>query len=286
MPQISDADTYAAALNAGFSEDEAVIATAISFGECPSRDPTCTGDKDNPRAGCASYGLWQLNICPNRDEGFLSSVGASQGTDLYDPNLNAKAAYARYRSQGWGAWTVYNNGLSVGALARAKAAQKQVLSGGTATTPVQPANPAGGQTGGGTATVPTSPATPGTFDTNFYRSCIAQAEAQYQTCITNNPDPVSIAGCDTIRGKQYQDCNTMAQGKQLQGAPTANLCAQCGVSNISACFGCAGQEIAKLLSIAGINILLGLVVIFGLYVLIHGEKGAPVLPKVFGGNQK
>lgn len=77
------------ALQAGFSAPEAQIAAAIALAESGG----------NPRAmnPSGARGLWQI-MPVNND--------VVHG-DVFDPAVNAKAAYAVYKRQGWHAWTTY-----------------------------------------------------------------------------------------------------------------------------------------------------------------------------------
>ncbi len=70
--------------------------TAAAICEAESGgDPNALGDSGNSR------GLWQIY-------GLAHPQYAN--ASLFDPATNAQAAYAVYQSQGWPAWSTYNNG--------------------------------------------------------------------------------------------------------------------------------------------------------------------------------
>lgn len=48
------------------------------------------------------YGLFQIYF--NANKAFLASVGVTSAAQLYDPTVNATAAYAMYRHSGWAPW--------------------------------------------------------------------------------------------------------------------------------------------------------------------------------------
>ena len=52
-------------------------------------------------------GLFQIYYDVHKS--WLAGIGVNEKSDLYDPYLNAKAAYALYqRSGGWGPWSQTN----------------------------------------------------------------------------------------------------------------------------------------------------------------------------------
>lgn len=95
------------AVQAGFTPEQAKIAAAIAMAESAGRVRA-----HNDIAPDDSYGLWQINLLYDQAERRrrlgLAGVGSPDG--LYDPLSNARAAYALFKEQGWGAWSVYNNG--------------------------------------------------------------------------------------------------------------------------------------------------------------------------------
>jgi hypothetical protein len=48
------------------------------------------------------YGLFQIYFKMNKPA--LATVGITSAVQLYDPRLNAMAAYAIYQRSGWGPW--------------------------------------------------------------------------------------------------------------------------------------------------------------------------------------
>lgn len=80
------------ARNAGFTPAEAVIAAAIAMSESGGKS-TAVNPKSNAR------GLWQITPANN---------DVIHG-DWRDPQVNANAAYAVYKRQGWSAWTTYGS---------------------------------------------------------------------------------------------------------------------------------------------------------------------------------
>lgn len=89
---ITPAQRYQYALNAGFNASQAVVMAAISMLECGNCDMSSvnsTGDSS----------LWQIN----------SSHGYSVSW-LADPANSASAAFAVFKQQGYGAWCTYPGG--------------------------------------------------------------------------------------------------------------------------------------------------------------------------------
>ena len=87
-PVLPPAQIYNIALSAGFPPDVAVTMTAIALREssgCPNAH-----NPGNPIGAEDSYGLWQINVLGN--PGLTSALGITK-EDLFDPNVNAAAAY-------------------------------------------------------------------------------------------------------------------------------------------------------------------------------------------------
>lgn len=88
---------------AGFSGQDAVTAAAVALAESGGNPKAY-----NPeiRAGTSinkgSYGLWQI---------YLQDHPEFEGVDLYDPQVNADAAYRTYRTAGnsFAPWSTYNS---------------------------------------------------------------------------------------------------------------------------------------------------------------------------------
>jgi hypothetical protein len=97
------------ALNAGFDNEEAKIMTAIAIAES-SGNPDALND--NAGTGDLSYGLWQMNLLYNDSEvqRRKSNWGIVNNEELFDPSVNARAAYSLYKEQGFNAWSVYKSG--------------------------------------------------------------------------------------------------------------------------------------------------------------------------------
>jgi hypothetical protein len=115
------------AMGAGWSPRLAVTATAIALAES-------SGNPNAVNSASGAAGLWQI-------------YPGSQA--LLDPEANARAAYNRYQSQGWGAWSAYNSKAYLTYMPAAWAAVRSVTAqvGQVATTP---------GTYGNTATAPVS----------------------------------------------------------------------------------------------------------------------------------
>lgn len=117
MATLSAQQVYAAARGAGATHDEAVILTAIAKGESGWRT-----DAHNPNPPDNSYGLWQINMLGEMGANRRAQFSISSNEALFDPRVNAKAALAILRGQGWNAWSVYSNGSYRQFLGEAQAA--------------------------------------------------------------------------------------------------------------------------------------------------------------------
>jgi len=89
---------------AGFPENAVPMAVAVAL--CESGGNTdAHGDIDRPHRGCGSYGLWQINSCPDRDKGSTFRFG-DDPSRLYDPATNARTAVAvSVGGANWSAWS-------------------------------------------------------------------------------------------------------------------------------------------------------------------------------------
>lgn len=101
-----------AAAAAGFTGDGLLTAIAVAGAES-TFDPNAINDKpsETPRGEpgpCKSIGLWQINVCPGRDDANPNRGGGVPET-LLDPLTNARAAYAISSGgvnwQPWGGFT-------------------------------------------------------------------------------------------------------------------------------------------------------------------------------------
>lgn len=135
-PYLSGSQVYALAVNAGFSQtpqysinvngttqkySAAEIATAISKAES-SWNANNQGDRT--LAAYGSNGLWQIFSGAHSPSEFgLSGAWSPANVALIDvPQTNADAAYSVFKSQGFGAWSTYNNGAYKQFLPQAQAA--------------------------------------------------------------------------------------------------------------------------------------------------------------------
>jgi len=104
MAKLTAKQLYALAREAGFSRSEAISATAIALAESKGDANTLN---DNPGSGDLSYGLWQINMIGTMGPERRRQFGIGANDDLFDPHVNARAAYQVYKQQGFGAWSVW-----------------------------------------------------------------------------------------------------------------------------------------------------------------------------------
>lgn len=102
---LSQSDIYTLAKSVGLSDSRAKVASAIAMAESGG-DP----NNHNPDAstGDDSYGLWQINMLGSMGPERRKKFGISDNSQLYDPQINAKAMASL--SQGGGNftdWTTY-----------------------------------------------------------------------------------------------------------------------------------------------------------------------------------
>lgn len=83
------------ARGAGWGTTDATVAVAVALAE--------SGGNTNAHAtkGEDSRGLWQINVAAH------PQLGSS---NLYDPAVNAQAAFGIWKTSGWGPWSAHNNG--------------------------------------------------------------------------------------------------------------------------------------------------------------------------------
>ncbi len=106
MPTLSASEIKGYAKKAGFSGQDLDIAVAVALAESGG-DTTA----HNPVGRDNSYGLWQINM--KGDMGFnrRNEFLINDNTELYDPRVNADAAYKVWKAQGWErGWTTYKSG--------------------------------------------------------------------------------------------------------------------------------------------------------------------------------
>jgi hypothetical protein len=99
------------AVDAGFSRADANVMSVIAFYES-GWDPKNIGDATLSKYG--SRGLWQIFTKVHPPSEVLSGSSASAWTDalikqLEDPAANAHAAHVVFKSQGFKAWSTWNN---------------------------------------------------------------------------------------------------------------------------------------------------------------------------------
>ena len=98
------------ARQAGFTEENAIIAAAIAMGESGGKS-----DSHNTKYPDNSYGLWQINMLD--EPGYMlgaerrKKFGLKSNKDLFDPLTNAKAAFAISGGSKFGAWSVFSEGI-------------------------------------------------------------------------------------------------------------------------------------------------------------------------------
>lgn len=94
------------ARTAGFAGGDLIIAVAIALAES-SGDPNAIGDKTLAPDNGPSYGLWQINM------GQKAHAAEFAGQNLFDPQVNANAAFQIYKNAGmtfrpWATFTQNN----------------------------------------------------------------------------------------------------------------------------------------------------------------------------------
>jgi lysozyme-like protein len=100
-------------LVAGFSE----LTTIIAIGLAESGGNMFAHNRLPPDD---SYGIWQINMIGDMGPARLKQFGIRSKQALYDPVINAKAAYSIYKSQGFKAWSTYNGAKYMLSLKEAK----------------------------------------------------------------------------------------------------------------------------------------------------------------------
>lgn len=226
------------AQQAGFSGDNLAIAVAVAKAESGG-NPAAIGDYDLPHAGCRSYGLWQINSCPDRD----TSGPRADTAALLTPAGNAAAAYAISGGSNWHPWTTYNTGAYLVYLPGVKAAiAKQ-----------------GGGSGGG-----------GAVDASKYTQCIAQATEDYNNCVKNNPDDRDKCQQSFIDARAV--CKTIFIDGKPVGVGDSSGCGRCtGLDTVPDCIACVGHSLTVGLTRIGVNIGLVALAAFGVYLFFQDD---------------
>ena len=104
--KLSYQQILALAKNAGFSDSDASIAAAIALAESGGNptayNPETEASGGTPE-GLGSFGLWQI---------YLKAHPEFSGTNLYDPQVNARAAFDIYSKSRntFVAWSTFNSG--------------------------------------------------------------------------------------------------------------------------------------------------------------------------------
>jgi Lysozyme like domain len=118
MPTLSASEIKGYAKNAGFSGNDLDIAVAVALAESEGNTKAHNGKGEDD-----SYGLWQINMFGSMGPGRRRDFALASDADLYQPDVNAKAAYKIWKSQGWKrGWTTYSSGKYIKFLPAAKAA--------------------------------------------------------------------------------------------------------------------------------------------------------------------
>lgn len=91
----------------GFPSEKIPTMTAISLAES-SGNPKAFNP--NASTGDKSYGLFQVNMLGGLGPERMRQFGLKKEEELFDPNVNARAAKQILESQGLGAWSVYKGG--------------------------------------------------------------------------------------------------------------------------------------------------------------------------------
>lgn len=105
MTTLSRDRIKALALAAGFTGNNAEIATAIALAESGGKV-----EAHNATPPDDSYGLWQINMYGSLGPSRRNAYGLKSNSDLLDPTVNARVAYSVYTQSGFAAWTTYTSG--------------------------------------------------------------------------------------------------------------------------------------------------------------------------------
>jgi Lysozyme like domain len=136
MTRATYKETYDAAVAAGFSPAVAPLVVAIGVAESGLIIDN-VGDIDNPRQGCRSYGVMQINVCPGRESGALFNPAS-----LVTLDGNMRAAFERSgHGRSFNPWTTFRKGTYLPFMAAA-----QHVAGGGTDISAGPASTSGGGT--------------------------------------------------------------------------------------------------------------------------------------------
>lgn len=82
-----------------------LIATAIAFAECDGYINSYNDNLDDTgKVVSRDVGLWEINIA-------AAQIGTDYEKQLYDPVINAKAAYLLWERRGWEPWSSFTSGV-------------------------------------------------------------------------------------------------------------------------------------------------------------------------------
>jgi hypothetical protein len=119
MPTLSASDIKGYAKRAGFTGKDLDIAVAVALAESGGNTKA-----HNDKPPDDSYGLWQINMLGKMGRDRQKQFKLASYSDLYDPDRNAKAAYAIWKTQGWkDGWTTYSNGDYLKFMSKSETAQ-------------------------------------------------------------------------------------------------------------------------------------------------------------------
>lgn len=126
---------------AGFPREDLITAAGIAWRESRN-NPGAVGDVNNPKPGCRSLGLMQINVCPSYNNAgiwFRQQSETDPNHVLLNPYENMRAAVELRRQSGWRPWSTYRAGIPAPDTARiqsdiaAAGGLDQVLAGAAAT---------------------------------------------------------------------------------------------------------------------------------------------------------
>jgi hypothetical protein len=112
------------AKRAGFKGKDAEVAAAVAMAES-SGIPTNHNDNYKRGGKDDSYGLWQINMLGDMGPDRRRKFGISKNEQLFNPLVNARAAYLLSGGSNFGAWTVYRKGLYLKHLPAAEKANRK-----------------------------------------------------------------------------------------------------------------------------------------------------------------
>lgn len=184
MPKLSFDQIEQVAIQGGFPPAVAPVMAAIALAESAGDSAVIQSGQPYATTG---WGLWQ--ITPGNSE---PSAGVDQA--LLDPVQNARAAYAKYQSQGLGAWTTYRDGKYA-----------QFLPGGSSAVP---ASLAGGGTSGSPGTEPG-----GTYSNGGFTSALGNVVNGISGGLFNLPGEIvgAFADFDQIVSDAYNTARLFFQ---------------------------------------------------------------------------